>query len=408
MSKLTSRGFSQTDADDFVARSSGSHSQRWLASVFRWTGDTGAEEELLADVPLVGGTLTLDSSDPTRRQLSLEVGGGEGLVPRDEDSPLVPFGQVVRLKSTIDRATGGWFPWLDHGLFPIQSQSYERPSLISTVECQDLSARVNEYLHLNKQAYKNTKLSKAVVTMVRDALPDSVIDDSQIAAGAKTESVTNYIAGSGSARWDTAIELCDKKGFTPFFDSFGRLVIQASLTDADGFSGAGGVGPDIGTVADPVAVIAEGPGGNLVALTATVSREAGSNKVRFNLHDTAGAHKGQVIHIDAEQTTGPVKYGDVFGRIPMVKDFSMGSISAATKRSYQTRADNLLLRRAGLARYIDLDVVGGTWLEPDDRVTIMFGARTEAHFVSAVTIDLSGQSPTRLRTRLLSVTDPGA
>lgn len=420
MATLVSRGYNTTDQADFVARSVGPHTLRWKADAYRWQGAGAAEQSLLTNIPIIGGTLTLDSSDPTRRKLSLEVGGGEALVPRTSDDPLVPFGQMIRLWCTIDRPDGTAFPWLLQGEFPIQSYVYERPSLVATVDCQDLSARVNEFLHLGKHSYKDLRLDDAIVQMVKAALPNKGFAV-HATAGAQGVKVVNYVADAGTGRWDAAVDLAEKKGYETFFDSSGNLVIRNLITGDDD-DVLPGVGPDIGTVSNPVAVIRDGVGGSLVGLTATVTREGGCNYVRFNLTGTVtqrakkqnakkpGVETKQVdwtAEVHAEEEGGPADWGDKFGFLPIVREFNLGKVTEGEKAGYQKRANNVLHRRRGVIRYIDFDMVGGYWLEPDDRVRLIYGSRTEDHYIQSVQFDLAGKTPTRVRTRQLAVVDPG-
>lgn len=418
MARLTSRGYSANDQADFIRRSAQPHTLQWKADCFRW--QSGSVDTMYTNVPLTGGQLTLDSSNPTRRTLQLLVGGGEALVPKTADDPLAPFGQFVRLWCRIDRFDGTWFPWLMMGEYPLMSYSYERPSLIATVDCQDLSGRVNEMLHLNKHAYKGMKLDNAIKDMVRAALPNKLLT-THATAGAQAEHVTSYVAESGTGRWDSAFDLAEKHGFETFFDAAGDLIIRNVIRGEDDDI-LPGTGPDIGTVSNPIAVIHDGEGGTLVGMTATVTREGGCNMVRFNLSGTVTRRAKKQIkkkkgvetnpvdwtsEVHAEVDSGPAAWGDRFGFLPIVRDYNLHKVQDGERASYQNRADAVLHRRRGVIRYIDFDVAGGYWVEPDDKVRITYGSRSEDHYVQSVTFDLTGQTPTRMRTRSLAVVDPG-
>lgn len=404
MSRLVSRGYSAADASAFVARSSRSHNVRWRASAHKWT-EGGGELDLLDDVPLVGGTLTLDASDPVRRRLTLNVGGGAGLTPTTSDDPLVPFGQFVRLFVRIDRDDGTWFPWLKMGEFPIVSYVYERPSEAATVEASDYAQRVDEFLHLINRSYGGMTVTAAIKRCVDDALPDRAY---AVHASAKADGgkVQNYVAQSGDGRWSTATAIADKKGVETFFDWNGDLVIRDSITSANDTSPPS-VGPDIGTIADPVAILHDGVGGNLIGTTSTLSRDGGCNLVQINLHPAKRKKSDpdndadKVQHVTAEETDAATRWGDVFGYLPIVQNRNVHQVTAQVRNDYQDRAETTLYRRGGVVRYIDLDAVGVYWLEPDDKVRIVQHGpdRTESHFVQAVTFDLGGRTPVRIRTR---------
>lgn len=415
MARLTSRNFTKAEADAFVAASNQPHTVQWKASAYRLVA--GVANLLLDDLPIVAGRLTLDSSDPTRRRLTLEVGGGDEFVPTTTDDPLVPFGQAIYLWTRIDLPDGSWSPWLKQGEFPITSYVYERPTTVATVDAADYSLAVDEFLHLTKRGYGNRTVQGAIVEMVNQALPDKVFT---VVAhpDAATKRVTNFVADAGQGRWDSATSLAQVKGFEVFFDAAGNLVIRPDVTD-DNDNVIPGVGPDIGTVENPVAVIADGEAGNLVAMTATLTREGGCNGVIINIHETADqkakgkkavAARGDErrnVQVSALQSTGPAAWGDRFGRLPIVNERNVATITNQVVADQQSAARRLLHRRRGIVRYIDLDAAGLYWVEPDDKVAIKWGNRTEYHYVQRVEFDLSGRSPVRIRTRQLAVTDPG-
>ena len=407
MSRLTTRGTSKTalysskDATDFLARAQGPHTIKWLAKVYRWINSSGAEETLLEKVPIVGGTLSMDSSDQTRRKLTLEVGGGTALEPRTWNDPLVPFGQFIRLFVTIDREDGTFFPMLRMGEFQIQSHVFERPSLIATVEAVDHSGVVNEFLHKKKKSYGNRTLSAAVKEMVRAALPNSafrLIADST----AKSTKVRTWVADAASPRWEEAVKLAESKGFDLFFDWAGDLVLRLNLGDGNDDM-IPGTGPDVGTKGNPIMVIRDGIGGSLIGMTATVTRDGASNGVIINIHETAdqkaktakarAARGDSRVDIQVRAlagSTSAVGYGDRFGRIPIVLEKNVVKITDEIVSHQQSRANVLLSRRRGVVRYIDFAMAGGYHLEPDDKVKLQFGGKTKDHYVQSIEWNLAG------------------
>lgn len=415
MSRLATRpGWNTVMASMMFARANGPHTVRWKASSYRWV--SGAQTLLYDDLPLIGGTLSLDSSDPTRRHLTLNVGGGGALVPDAPADALAPFGQYVILWVTIDQENGAWFPWIKMGEFPIQTTTSEWPTMTQTVECADYSVVVDDYLHEKKKSYNKLTIHNAIKQMTEAALPDKVFaihsEDH-----AKTIMVEpNSVAEAASSRWETAVAIGQARGFETFFDAQGDLVIRDDVTD-DNNESIPGVGPDIGTVSSPIAVIRDGIGGNLVALTVAATREGGANGVFINLHETASQtlrKRGRPVSGDKRVNvlvsalgTYPIAWGDRYGRQPIVIEKPVNVITDDIVAKQQRRAKRLLQRRGGIIRTLDLDAVGVYWLEPDDKVRVKYDGRTEAHFVQSIEFDLSGASPARIRTRSLNVTDPG-
>jgi hypothetical protein len=275
MARLTDRGFTEEEAAEFQERANGAHTLRWTADVYRWV--EGEENTLYEGLPVVGGTLALDGSDPTRRRLTLDLGGGEELIPDKPYDPIAPFGQIIKLWVQIDRADGSWFPQLKMGEYPIQTTTVEWPSLTQTVEAADYSWLVDAYLFEKKKSYNHMTIRDAVEEIVKDALPDRefFIQSPGDAHDIKVEPHTNSEAGTG--RWEFAKTICQARGFDTFFNHNGNLVIRHDVTNnSDDVETIPGEGPDIGTVSNPAAVIKEGPGGNLVALTLGLTREGPS------------------------------------------------------------------------------------------------------------------------------------
>ena len=223
--------------------------------------------------------------------------------------------------------------------------------------------------------------------------------------------------------------------------------------DSDDVDTIPGEGPDIGTVSNPVAVIRDGPGGNLVALTVGLTREGAINGVFINVHETVSQTRGRPEGGAAEPTTpggpglrpdwddvlrgrpaddpdpesrrgrrddhddprsrrsrtrrpgtrgstsrsrrwgpGPIKWGDKYGRQNIVLERNVKRINDNVINAQIHRAKRLLHRRGGVIRSVDLDAVGLYWLEPDDKVRIKYAGRTEAHYVASIEFDLAGRS----------------
>jgi hypothetical protein len=446
MSRLTSRGWTTEDADAYMQRCSQVHAVQWRAHCYR------GEERIAEYIPVTGGRLVLDSSDPLRRRLTLEIAGGEEWAPVDENSPLVPFGQRITLWVRIDRAEGGWFDWLKMGEYHIISSTFERPSLLTTVECTDMAGAVDEFLFLGKRAFAGQTLHEAIKTMTEEAVPGYIFGiDSSDAARDPDRTIKNYVADAGQGRWDAATELAARRGHECFFNANGGLVIRRDVTDDDNESIPAN-GPDIGTVSNPVAVVKDGPRGNLLGVTATLSRQGAANAVRINLHSTvprrvrkasdraAGAAATACgpgspasstaswadapirAAVTVKQETGPVAWDSgLFGKVPIVierdlkdlKGWSSGgeeTWSHAQADAYRD-AKRLLHRRRGVIRHLDIHSLPLYWVEPDDKVRVRWhnedGELTSgAHYIQRIELDLGG-GPMVLRTRSLNVVDPG-
>lgn len=427
MGHLRSRGWAgkgnlitPEEATTFSNRCQESHSVRWRAQVTRWTGQHN--EVLESSVPLTGGSLVIDSSDPVRRKLTLNVGGGEEWVPRTSNSSLVPFGQWVSLYVSIDYPDGSWSPELQMFTGPIITHVFERPSLITTLECADASSAVDQYLHRTKTSYAHRSLRRAITQMVSAALPEALYNV-EASASSGTARVRSFVADAGQGRWDAATVLTNRHGHEAFFDWNSDLIVRRDITDDDDDDwDPQAVGPDIGSVTYPVVSLKEGNNGNLIGLTASLTRETGANGVQVNIfglvrnrHRKRDKCTGKWIgparveghwSVFVPQRTGPVAWGDRFGYQPIVLTKNVHVITAEVKADATREARALLHRRRGLVRYLDVDALPQYWLEADDKVRAVFGGGIENHFAQRVEFDLAG-GPMKVRTRQLSVTDPG-
>lgn len=409
MGHLTKRGWSaktphitSADAAEFKARCRESHTARWSADVTRWNGTT--DVTLAEDIPITGGTLTLDAGDQIRRQLTMTVGGGDEWEPTAANDPLPPWGQRVHLYVRVDRRGGGWFPPLKVFTGPIRENVFERPSLITTLTCADPGSTLHEYLHVRRKGYGGQTLEDAVGDMVNAALPAGLYDvEASDTAG--TTDVETYVADAGQSRLEAANEVAGKWGHEVFFDWAGDVVIRRDLTDDDDDTwDPSEAGPDIGDVARPVAVFADNEGGNLIGTTVSLSREGSVNGVAVNLdalRKPVGDTDADLHWNHLETAGGSIAWGDVFGRIPMVETRDVHRITSTLMDRQTKRAKKLLKRRRGMVQFVDFDALPSYWVEPDDRVALTINGYDADYYLERIEFDLTGDAM-RCRTRVLT------
>jgi hypothetical protein len=344
----------------------------------------------------------------------MEVGGADEWEPKHADDPLVPFGQRVLLDVRIDMADGSWSPWLQMFTGQIRENIFERPSMITTIECADPGASMEEFLHEHRKAYSNMSMVRALTLMADACLPGQIFNVER-AASAEGTKTHGFVAEAGQSRLEAAVMLAGKHGHEIFWDWNGDMVVRRDLTDEDDEDWDPSTpGPDIGHAGSPVLHFRDGRHGNLLGVTATLSREQSVNGVSVNLsatvnHKKKGQKKGkpkEIFWTHSEHATGSVAFGDRFGRINLVETTPVDKLTAERKARQIQRAKKLLLRRRGLLRYLDFDALPMYWADVDDRVKITVQGSTENHYLASVTYDLAG-GPMRCRTRTLAVTDPG-
>lgn len=424
MGHIRSRGWdvkdehiSDAQADEFRARAQVSHTERWTADVTRFRRDTDGHPHIVTiaeDIPVTGGSLVIDSSDPIRRRLSITVAGGADWDP-DEDwdddtweptsaaAALVPFGQWITLYVTVDKAGGGWFPRFQVFTGPIRTNVWERPSQVMTVEATDSSQTIADYLHLRRHTYKDVSVRDAIAQMVNDALPNALYDIDAIPR-ADDATINHYTAEAGEPRWDTCVELAGRHNMEVFVDAWGDVCIRKEITDDDDDNwDPAQPGPDIGHVGNPVCKFRDQQGGNLLGITSTLTREGSVNGVITTVTLKKKDNSSNWTPLTFINS-GPFRWGDRAGRMPMVDSRTFNKRPDDMTDMMSSRGRKLLRRRGGMLRYHEFDALPQWWAEPDDKVSITVDGRTESHYLSSVEFDLTG-GPMRCRTRTVATGD---
>lgn len=410
----------------FKARCLASHTREVRIRSYRWNAGEGTPTVMpltlpggrqLFSIPITEGTLTIDSTDPTRRKLTITV-PGEEWQPTDEDHPLAPFGQFLMVWVRIDKPDGSWFDWLKLGEFPIVSHELTQPDGSSVVTAADWSQRVNEYGYVDKHSWASRTRVEAIKAAVDEALPRVYTVHSSANANLLVGEEAGQVA-SGTGRWDWVQAICDAAGLEAFFDRFGDLVIRNAIVDVD--ETLPGVGPDVGTATNPVASLTQGQGGSITGMRIRTTREGGCNGIILTVTPTASPPKKGSYNKDQYKPDtmlrkwdrGSAAWSDVFGRITVQREKKVTRRTAQAVLDAQRWAGGLLARRRGVIRRLDIDAVPMWWLEPDDRIQVVWKQRLpdgsehtfdEAHYVEAIEFPLTRDGgPMRVRTRQVTV-----
>ena len=410
------------------ARCLASHTRETLIRSYRW--NPGASEptlmtvtlpggRVLSSIPITEGTLTVDSTDPTRRKLQITV-PGEIWQPTDEDHPLAPFGQHLVVWVRIDKPDGSFYDWRKLGEFPIVSHELTQPDGSSVVTAADWSSRVEEFAYTAKHSWAEESRVTAIKTAVDEALPRVYTVHSSANANLTVGEEAGQVS-SGTGRWSFVQAICDASGLEAFFDRYGDLVIRNAIVDVD--ETLPGVGPDVGTVSNPVATLAQGQGGSITGLKIVTTREGGCNGIILTITPTASPpKKGKYNKAQYEPATllrkwdrGPAAWSDVFGRITVQREKRVARRTQQATLDAQRWADGLLTRRRGVIRRLEIDALPMWWLEPDDRIQVKWKQRMpngseltfdEAHYVEAIEFPLTPDGgPMRVRTRQVTVVE---
>lgn len=400
----------------FKSRCCESHTREVMVRSYRWMPDAGGLEHMaltlpggkrVINVPVTSGEIILDSTDPHRRRARLTI-PGEEWIPDGPDHPLAPFGQYLGIWVRIDMPDGSWSPWVKLGEYPIISHKVSRPSGLSEVECADWSHRVNEYGFVHNHSWKGRSRVDAIKQVVDAALPNRVYSVHSTANANKNLNEEQGQITAGTGRWDFVDHVCELTALEAFFDRNGDLVIRNEIVDYEGY--VPGAGADIGSEANPVAYLVEGPKGSIVGLDPSVTRENAANAVFITVKPTqtgsGSAYRPQTVN--ARTNSGPAEYGDQFGRITLHRTRDVQKVTAEIMDAQRKHAAALLTKRQGVIRRLHVDALPMWWLDPDDRINITWRqrmpdsterVRTETHYVESLTLPLAPDGTMSLVTR---------
>jgi len=404
----------------FKDRCCESHTRMFRVRSYRWDAGTGQNQHMgltlpggkvVYDIPISGGEITLDSTDPHRRRVRLSI-PGEEWIPDGPDHPLAPFGQYLGIWVRIDMPDASWSDWVKLGEFPLVSHEVVRPEGLSEVQAVDWSHRVNEYGFVHNHSWKGRSRVEAIKQVVDEALPNRVYAVHNSANAAKNLNEEQGQITAGTGRWDFVDHVCELTALEAFFDRNGDLVIRNEIVDYEGY--VPGAGADIGSEANPVAHLVEGPRGSIIGVTPSVTRENAANGVFVTVKPTqtgkGSAFKPQVVN--AKTHSGPAMYGDQFGRITLHRTSEVQKITSENMESQRRHAAALLTKRQGVIRRLRIDALPLWWLDPDDRINITWRqrmpdnterVRTETHYVESLTLPIEPDGVMRLVTRQVAV-----
>lgn len=347
------------------------------------------EGESLGVIPITGGSVSFDLTRTAGlRAGSLEVPGYEW-APHSETDPLAPFGQYVTVTYdySYDTSEAGEAATVELGQFPIIGTEVRRPAEPVRVMLGDWAYRPQRALAESPiQLEATVTIAAAIVSLIQPALPFDLtvaVDDT----GGDTIGGDGFIVNAGESPWDAAFNLADTHDCYLYL---GRDPSQVFIVTAAGFAPS------------PVARIATGDGGVIVAMSADVNVLTACNRVVALAESSA--EDGHTYRAVRTLTDGPMAYGSAFGRWPVVVSIRS---DLATQQIADDLADYTFTRRAGAARIVTADIVPMPWLEPGDTVRVAGPTGEENIVLEQITIPLSTRAPETLTARAEQSQLPG-
>lgn len=338
---------------------------------------------VLDNLPISGGSIDADAGSQVRRT------GGIQADPRFwKKSPgelLSPFGSAIQVYYGVGLESGD-FEYVPLGFLLIDESSRNRPvsgSADVDVKLVDLAARVAEDdLDAPTQTIPGATAVAEILRLVRGTLgPDVQLVD--LTGSAQVAPVMEI----AKTRWADGVEkLSDAIGGETFFDQIGRLVVRPQPTLGDA----------------PVWSIRTGPGGNLLTVADTLTRQGVYNKWIVTGERSDGTDPVIASVVD-DDPASPTYFGGPFGK----KTYRTTSPLLTTNDQCMTAAMALRDRARGVSAAISVTITPHPGLEPGDVITDYDAdLGNTVHIIDKITTPLSPENSQSITTRAITLPAP--
>ncbi len=345
------------------------HSHEVVTRVDVWRG--GAI--VASDIPVQGGSVTVDESSQVRRTLSLEL--HPDLDPRDANSLLAPFGTELAVH------TGLRFPEGDTELVPLgvfRVEDAGRSGWFSEVGVSgtDRSRTVADARFLRPRATRQgTPVVQEITAFIRE------VDASWEVIDLSGASEFTAAATWERNRWEAVEQLADGLAAEVFADPQGRFLVRDT-------PGTGSLDP-----LDVVWAVDAGPGGVLLDVETGQSREGIYNAVVAT--STADPDAPPITAV-AYQVSGPFRWGGDFRKVPRF----YASPLLRTRQMCERAARSVLARSVGYARRITPTAMPNPALDAGDVIAVKLPDGTLEYQVAAkFTVPLGLNAPMPIASR---------
>lgn len=341
-----------------------------------------------SDLPLVGGSVTVDRQSNVRRQAQVQIATEQ--VDPDVLALLHPYGTELRVHRGV-RYLDGSVELVLLGTFVVVSTSRAH-SGPTTLTCADRTSRMIE----NRFATPRSKPFAVAPLDFVQALLVEVYPDAQVLDLVPPPDPTAPVVIGGTTsptapapqvvydreRWDAIVSLA--RGAEVYFTPAGDLAIAP-----------------VPVVTDPADwVVDQGERGVLVTYSRDLTRDETYNRVVVDCERADGTVvRGSAIDDDPDS---PTRWGGPFGFVTYFARTSLTTSSAGAAQLAQT----LLAPRRQLQRTVELSCVPNPALDAGDRIIVVLpDGTTERHVVDRLSIPLDAGTAMGIGTRT-SAPDP--
>lgn len=339
---------------------------------------------LADDLPVVGGTMTLDGLALVQGTLDITFATEGELVPTSTDAPLAPYGQELYVKAGITSWTGVTGGLLDLGVYRVETVSVRvgPDSLLVRVTGSDRGAAMADARFLDPWVITaGTNVVDAIVAMALDALGTLVI-----IPVATPFTLPAVVYPEGDNRWQRMNELAASAGLWLHFDGLGRLVIAPV--------------PVVNDVAQ--AELIDGENGTMTAAEMSLSRVGRPNGIVV-LGENPANPNGAVRGVALDTGSGsPTAWGGPYGKVlgDPIRSNLATSVAQAT-----AEAQGRLQQEVGLSSQLTGNAVTNLALEPFDAVQASSDTLgvSELHALDRLQLPLEPEPEMQFTTRVRQV-----
>lgn len=328
-----------------------------------------ADEVVVSNLPIRGGSVTVDAGSEIRYTASITV-SDIAYLPRVPTDPLAPYGNLVRIRRGI-RYQNGTTERVPVGVYVIDQPGGDMDigPLTVALKGKEVILQRNK-LTAPYSTAGTTSHVEAITDLVAEVMPTQTIDSSGV-TGDQTPATKAWDLDAD--RWAACRELAAAIGCEVFFDAEGVLVVRDL--------------PPAPADATPVWDIAGGDGGVRIGGEVSMSLSGIYNGVRCmsdgNGVDAAPPVSAQVVDDDP---LSPTRWGGPLGHVlkivksPLYADFDQCNAAAVA----------MLPGVLGPNRTLSLRTFVNPALEAGDCVRVEYGDGTaERHTVWSISMPLS-------------------
>lgn len=364
-----------TVSDAFLEAIRQSGKRKTVVDVYYGKGD---DSQLIAsDLPVVDGSITIDSRASNRRSGSITIGDPDLFPNLLNNTPIEPYGAEFVIRSGVVYADGTE-ELVPMGKFPIYTISgSEEKGMFPEVRFFDRSKICEEAGFLSPRDYSGKMCLERIEKLMDYTFSSMTINTAS--------DVTDVRLPGGSSfsenHWARVTKLAETMGAEAFFDVNGELTIQVPPFVDQSFPNSSAV-----FTIDP------GEWGVMTKATRTISRESTYNRIGVYGAPPNGNSQQPYGEATDNNAASPTYFYGPFGKV--TRSFQYPTL---TKSSQCVTVANMLLRQhIGLAKSVNFGLLSNPALDAGDIVLFEYPSDgvTELHIIDSITIPFDGGEAT--------------